>query len=367
MNLALMDFPVDRVKDHLFKSIDRAPMSAILKVHTTQVLLTYKARTDEFVALGSLNISVPGVPLTMLVIPPCFISPLRRLMHKNTVKPDGCTFVSQALTVLKTTLSSGEIAALSEAAQAQASKIALTSRATQSGTDANRVEDRLDVASVRRRGRKNSRICRDGHRSNFGKPFMHPVPPAGEKSKYSHLKLENLSLAGIMGRDTDEVRMTWESGVGDKKGQRHQIQRARTVSTRFGPNSVGTYRDMVGSALSLKMETFVAASRTPDEVLSEAPPQRAVVGVISYTEELSKNVVRSGVPPPLPKYTRVAMWRGDDVCLEQIGAGDVEELVAGITWCEPKGFDGRVDLDLSVIVSNSNRSRKRWVGSSRIT
>lgn len=181
-----------------------------------------------------------------------------------------------------------------------------------------------------------------------------------------------------------EVRSTQEFGVADKKGQRHMIQRQRTISTSFGQGSADAYLAMVASALSQKMEEISALSAGVASGGDGADSANAgvtvplpastgdgddcaldggvspkgdasltageVVGVISYTEELRKNVVRSGVPPPLPNYTRVAMWRGEDVCLEQLGAGDMKELKVGITWCEPKGSSDTVDLDLSVMV-----------------
>ncbi|CAN0457171.1 unnamed protein product, partial [Hapterophycus canaliculatus] len=137
----------------------------------------------------------------------------------------------------------------------------------------------------------------------------------------------------------DEVRVMRDCGVADKKGQRHQIIRPRTVSTRFGQPCVDAYLGLVTDGYDSESHT-----ECQREVKGE------VIGVISYTEELSKNVIRTGVPPPLPKYTKVAMWRGDDVCLNQLGAGDMEELLVGITWCEPKGSTAQIDLDLSVMV-----------------
>lgn len=176
----------------------------------------------------------------------------------------------------------------------------------------------------------------------------------------------------------DEVRVLKEFGVADKMGQRHQIIRQRTVSTSFGSDDVDGYTNLLSSVLSGKIDELV--SGIPGEVGgggcggggekgggkancrgngmrkshegSRETHDGEVVGVISYSEELSRNVVRSGVPPPLPRYTKVAMWRGEDVCLEQLGAGEMQELIVGITWCEPKsGKMGKVDLDLSVMVS----------------
>lgn len=176
-----------------------------------------------------------------------------------------------------------------------------------------------------------------------------------------------------------EVRVGREYGVADKKGQRHQIFRPRTVSTSFGQACVDAYLALVISALSQKMEDLgngAPPNKCPDGGIStltdvgettgsgmtvveedngggkrRAAEKEEVVGVISYTEELSKNVVRTGVPPPLPKYTKVAMWRGEDVCLNQLGAGDMKELMVGIAWCQPKGPTPSIDLDLSVMVS----------------
>lgn len=157
--------------------------------------------------------------------------------------------------------------------------------------------------------------------------------------------------------------------VADKKGQRHQITRTRTISTNFGSASVEAYSNMLTSLISAQMEQLAAGrakprnDSTPHETGGRqeagewtggagSVDKRDMMGIISYSEELCRNCVRSGVPPPLPKYTRVAMWRGEDVCLEQLGAGGMNELIVGVTWCEPKdGKMGRVDLDLSVMVS----------------
>lgn len=211
----------------------------------------------------------------------------------------------------------------------------------------------------------------------------------------------------------DEVRVRRKYSVADKKGQLHQIVRPRSVSTSFGQPCVDAYLGLVVSALSQKMEqlgslpalpsprdripggsrgdspvpidaeqtrddescveagVIVGATVTTDQKArpakeSESTPGEAgaeggndksakgngVVGVISYTEELRENVVRTGVPPPLPKYTRAQLWRGEDLCLDQLGAGGMKELLVGITWCEPKGSRDRIDLDLSVMVRN---------------
>lgn len=157
-------------------------------------------------------------------------------------------------------------------------------------------------------------------------------------------------------------------GVADKKGQRHLIKRTRTISTNFGSASVVAYNTMLSSLLSTKMENLAAGSARAGNGIVPAVAgesmqageginsagsvgKRDMLGIISYSEELCRNCVRSGVPPPLPKYTRVAMWRGEDVCLEQLGVADMNELIVGITWCEPKdGKTGKVDLDLSVMV-----------------
>lgn len=144
----------------------------------------------------------------------------------------------------------------------------------------------------------------------------------------------------------DEVRVIREDGVADKKGQRHQIMRARTVSTSFGQACVDGYLGMVRLTLSRKIDALVSTpslSKPSAEGDAETavlrPPhapqspgnedtnmateqniagvsktggdQQAVteqvVGIISYSEELKKNAIRSGVPPPLPKYARVAI------------------------------------------------------------
>lgn len=151
---------------------------------------------------------------------------------------------------------------------------------------------------------------------------------------------------------TGEVTVVRKYGVADKKGQRDHIARSHTVSTHFGQSSVDAYLTLLTSVLSWKMDNLTSrpaassslvgleANEMPDKCLEDAPNvlvvKEEVVGLISYTEELSKNVVRTGVPPPLPKFTRVAMWRGEDVRLNQLGAGDMEELLVGINWCEPK-------------------------------
>lgn len=268
-------------------------------------------------------------------------------------------------------------------------------------------------------------------------PHVHPEPPPSKK-----LKTDAETCPGgqvvygvVAGAEAeakerpDEVRVMREYSVADKKGQRHQIIRPRTVSTSFGQPCVDAYLGLVGSALSQKMEqlgslpalssprdgipgdtredspvpmdaeqtrddgscvepgVIVGATVTTDQKArpaaeSDSNPGEAgaaggndksvkgngVVGVISYTEELRENVVRTGVPPPLPKYTRAQLWRGEDLCLDQLGAGGMKELLVGITWCEPKGSRERIDLDLSVMVRNYEGGRRRltWRGASSL-
>lgn len=203
-------------------------------------------------------------------------------------------------------------------------------------------------------------------------PFVHPEPLKNKKKRPTDgMVVEPTAEDKHKQSSVEEVRVICEYGVADKKGQRFQIQRPRTVSTTFGQTSVDGYMAMLVSALSHMMKKINALSSGALDGGPTKGPMKAgkttptippvddgdmslttgeVVGVISYTEELSKNVVRSGVPPPLPKYTRVAMWRGEDVCLEQLGAGNMKEFLVGITWCGPKGWSHNVDLDLSVMV-----------------
>lgn len=232
----------------------------------------------------------------------------------------GCASACQAYNVLKTTLSSKEVSDLSRAAHDNVS---------QGGFNAN----------IRAFGPYPHHL-----------DLVHTAPPTFKSSTRDDPSLGTTSPASA-----DEVRVMRIRGVGDKKGQRHQIMHGRTVSTRFGPNTVSAYLEVVRSALSLMMDRLANTSfRASENTSSDAPPRGKVTGIISYSEELSRNVVRSGVPPPLPKYTRVAMWRGESVCLDQMGAGDMEEeIVAGINWCEAKTPSERVDLDLSVMVSHT--------------
>lgn len=248
-----------------------------------------------------------------------------------------------------------------------------------------------EPSRARRRKRKNKRRVNfssvvgdaDTDSADNVVPYVHPDPPLRKIMKTvsndedgggTHdpvgIDITGIALvdkAGTMSHPPgDEVRVVRACAVADKKGQRHQINRPRTVSTRFGQSSVDAYVNLLSSALAQKMEDFFSRSTTsssvglnakqgpvkcPGDVPKVAAAKEEVVGVISYTEELSKNVVRTGVPPPLPKFTRVAMWRGEDVCLNQLGAGDMNELLVGINWCEPKGYNGSIDLDLSVMVS----------------
>ncbi|CAN0403384.1 unnamed protein product, partial [Ectocarpus fasciculatus] len=255
-------------------------------------------------------------------------------------------------------------------------------------------------------------------------PHVHPEPPPSKKSKSDGEtcpggqvvdRADACATTEVKERP-DEVRVMREYSVADKKGQRHQIVRPRTVSTSFGQPCVDAYLGLVVSALSQKMEqlgslpelspprhripggtprenspvpmdaeqrrdggscveagVIVGVTATTDQKVrpatkSESSPGdggaaggndesvkgNGVVGVISYTEELRENVVRTGVPPPLPKYTRAQLWRGEDLCLDQLGAGGMKELLVGITWCEPKGSLDSIDLDLSVMVYDSD-------------
>lgn len=56
VNLAMMDFPVDRVKDHLFKSIDRAPLPVLLKVLKDPAYARSRTKSSDF-ASGPYGIS----------------------------------------------------------------------------------------------------------------------------------------------------------------------------------------------------------------------------------------------------------------------------------------------------------------------
>lgn len=257
--------------------------------------------------------------------------------------------VPQAYTVLNTTFSPSEVAALSEATRELPS-------VTNNGDEevGNLLGAHSAASSALPRGRRKKR----GKGTNA--PHVHPEPAT--KKRRTGDVVEGVAETDE-GEDTNaiEVRVTREYGVADKKGQRHQIDRQRTVSKGFGQKSVDAYTAMVSSVLSRKMETLAKADTANRKVKPSADSSGSgkegsaaeageVIGVISYTEELNKNVVRSGVPPPLPEYTKVAMWRGEDVCLDQLGAGGMKELMVGITWCEPKGSHQSVDLDLSVMV-----------------
>ncbi|CAM9911654.1 unnamed protein product [Scytosiphon promiscuus] len=332
VSLIMMDFPVEVVKTQLLKSIDRAPMTDLLKVYT----------------------------------------------------------------VLKTTFTPAEIESLRDEALEKAlgalGRVQSGNAALATG-EGSRSPFMLAAPQARRRKKKSkgnprlsSQVGHAGRAPGATRPHVHPEPPPMKKKKKeekidegsselaatvvasegkAELGGESNSPGKARDPSTDEVRVMRECGVADKKGQRHQITRPRTISTRFGQESVDGYRCLVTSALSRKMEdlTSVASAKMDVSVTdggdSEAvargrnDAEREVVGVISYTEELSRNVIRSGVPPPLPKYTKVAMWRGEDVCLNQLGAGDMKELLVGITWCEPKGSTTRIDLDLSVMVYDS--------------
>lgn len=110
--------------------------------------------------------------------------------------------------------------------------------------------------------------------------------------------------------------------------------------------------DMTASARASEEDKMVVAEDSNDDDSRRAVGKEEMVGVISCTEELSKNVVGTGVPPTLPMYTKLAMWRGEDVCLNQLGAGGMKELMVSITWCQPKGYHQSIDLDRSVMVSS---------------
>ena len=323
-------------------------------------------------------------------------------------------FFWQAYTVLKTTFTPAEVTALRDEALDKAFEA--FNHVTQGASSSSSSEPAVSRAGRRRRKPKpptNPSLAAylDGAQSAddaAAGPFVHPEPPPPKKIRTPTGSVVSADGTGPatgkaeekLDNPAGEVRVEREYGVADKKGQRHQIVRPRTVSTSFGQPSVDAYLALVTSGLSRKMDDLAngAPNKAPDgapssddvaaelagpgtgtavsvkvsaddamvvaEVDNEggggggggredkrrAAGKEEVVGVISYTEELSKNVVRTGVPPPLPKYTKVAMWRGEDVCLNQLGAGDVKELLVGIAWCEPKGSRQSVDLDLSVMV-----------------
>lgn len=351
----------------------------------------------------------------------------------------------QAYTVLKTTFTQAEVSALCEEALEKGFQAFNKVAGDDTPADGESADDpsfQPALSRAGRRKRKNktkaathptlSSFLDQAQGAGATGTFVHPEPPPSKKKKTTKTKGSNGDggsiynpAAGVALVDgtgpgeteteteaeteaeaqaentfdnnlAGEVRVARECGVADKKGQRHQITRPRTVSTSFGQVCVDAYLGLVRSALSQKMDDLAngAPNKCPDgggpssEGLAQkagsattvtgkpsvedmmmvadgnggdddedgdrrAAAKEEVVGVISYTEELSKNVVRTGVPPPLPKYTKVAMWRGEDVCLNQLGAGDMEEVLVGIAWCEPKGLRRSVDLDLSVMVSST--------------
>eukprot|EP00752_Nemacystus_decipiens_P008322 g7437.t1 len=350
VSLAMMDFPVEIVRAQLLKSIDCAPMGDLLKTYT----------------------------------------------------------------VLKTTFTPAEVSALRDEALDKGFE-AFNNVEQEASLSASSSSQPTPSRAARRR-RKAKPTPNPSLSVHLGQPqsaagatatpFVHPEPPPRKKVRTPTGSVVSAAVAAAAGvaaggdvagsgsaeaeekeridGPAGEVRVEREYGVADKKGQRHQILRPRTVSTSFGQASVDAYLALVTSALSQKMDDVAngAPAKDPDGVdvteeavmSAKAPVEDAtmidegagdnrraagkeeVVGVISYTEELSKNVVRTGIPPPLPKYTRVAMWRGEEICLNQLGAGDMKELMVGIQWCQPKQSRQKIDLDLSVMVYDSKWS-----------
>lgn len=309
------------------------------------------------------------------------------------------TRFSQVYNLLKTTFTLAEVAALCKEALEEASRASKVVRgADLSSAQAVRPRSGRRKPKTKRGLTLHSSADEAESAGNAG-PYVHPEPPLPKKRKavgtgddstcptgiditgialVDGAGTEAMELEKVRDPPADEVRVVREYGVADKKGQRHQINRPRTVSTRFTQASVDAYLTLLTSALSRKMEGLASLPTTssslvglnangipdkcPEDVQNvedfggkgrsgtasgaasskdvmmvtgvvdgrgggdeaRAAAKNEVVGVISYTEELSKNVVRTGVPPPLPKFTKVAMWRGEDVCLNQLGAGDMK-------------------------------------------
>ncbi|CBJ28634.1 conserved unknown protein [Ectocarpus siliculosus] len=376
VNLAMINFPVEVVKVQLLKSIDGAPMSDLLKVHT---LLKKTFTSTEVSVLGQEAFEAS------------FKAFNRIEADNNAVEED---------------------AANPSPAQA-AAPLSRRARRKRKQPQANNRPNVQLAAFLDQQAETAEKVV----------PHVHPEPPPSKKSKTDGeacpsgpvVDGADAGAAAEVKEGPDEVRVMREYSVADKKGQRHQIVRPRTVSTSFGQPCVDAYVGLVVSALSQKMDqlgslpalssplaripggargdspvpmdaeqtrddgscveagVIVGATVATDQKArpakeSESNPGEAgaeggndksakgngVVGVISYTEELRENVVRTGVPPPLPKYTRAQLWRGEDLCLDQLGAGGMKELLVGITWCEPKGSRDRIDLDLSVMVYDSD-------------
>ena len=162
-------------------------------------------------------------------------------------------------------------------------------------------------------------------------------------------KLKLVQSSNPIGEDEIFVEMPLRAYT-DLKGQVYAARKYKVVSKGFNESSVQEYLAFIMN----DFECLLAATRQ-----SLALGTKKVISLISLTPELHDNVIRSGLPPIEPPYSKVSMWRGEVVCINQLLEGgentdsktdsseaDGLELILGISWCQ-KQKGPVVDLDLS--------------------
>jgi len=128
----------------------------------------------------------------------------------------------------------------------------------------------------------------------------------------------------------------------DKLGQVHARAPHKVVSRSFGEATVEAYKAMLERLLVTAGDT--ATSGMPANTTA----------IVVHSPEL-QNVIRTGVPPSIPAYSKSSLWRHERVHLQQLLQGEEEApvLQAGISWTEAPG-QSHVDLDLSVILYDAD-------------
>ena len=132
--------------------------------------------------------------------------------------------------------------------------------------------------------------------------------------------------------------------VKDKKGQAKEIVITRRVSAAFAKDThLVPYTDAVDALV----HACIARDLPNGPVYDQA--------VIVNTPEM-ENLVRTGLPPAIPAYTRASLWRNEAVCLQQIAreGEELDHIIAGISWCESQTKPKRIDLDLSIMLYDAS-------------
>lgn len=152
--------------------------------------------------------------------------------------------------------------------------------------------------------------------------------------------------------DANEPRVQVRVTVKDKKGATHEIVRHKRVAALFADPTTATShvhswtdRGQNGGGLLCALDEAIEAQvmlqtrrrmslaapmnpatstveepvpETEEEVQAKVRARRArTLALLVYTPEMC-DAVRVGMPPEIPQYSQVALWRGESVCLQRL-------------------------------------------------